>query len=76
MRSRVLKVVPNLDSTAKSVMADLMGPSGFFVPNVKYGMYTHFQAFWSDGALGKPRRLWAWLIAPPMGVRGPLAVWE
>ena len=37
-------------------------------------MYTNFQAFFLNGVQGKSRRPWAWFIAPPMGICGPLAV--
>ena len=73
MRRRVLKVVPNLDSTAKFIMANLMGSDAFLFP-MRNKAYIHI--FRHFGVLGKSRKLWACFIAPPMGTHGPLAVWE
>ena len=44
-----LKVFPNYHCTGKSIMADFMGPWGFFVPHDKWGMYTFFKLEQSGG---------------------------
>ena len=71
MRRMVLKVVSNLDSTRKFISLTIWVLEAFLFPMRNKACIPIFRHFGEMGRRGSHVDL-AWLIAPTIGVRGPL----